>query len=168
MYFLERHLSSHQLGAYVQGGAEHLVHLSTMEFQRIQADHPNRCIVSVDCTNAFNQKYKKKYPDIKMINDLREVNLRNKRYKKNIDDPSVSKTMKTQFTKLYDEGIVELNHLNDTFAETIKHIHQTQQNKESASRVFFKGTRKNGSLLFLEQSGIGRRPLSKIRNFLGK
>ena len=118
--------------------------------------------------NPFNQKYKKKYPDIKIIRDLREVNLRNKRYKKNIDDPSVSKTMKTQFTKLYDEGIVELNHLNDAFAETIKHVHQTQQNKESASRVFFKGTRKNSSLLFPEQSGIGRRPLSKIRNFLGK
>jgi hypothetical protein len=138
------------------------IKLVLQEFETMSQDTFNELF------NAFNQHYKKKYPDIKMIRDLREMSLRNKRYKKNMDDPSTSDTMKQQFTELYDAGIVELNHLNDTFAKNIIQIHKKQQNKESAYRVFFKGTRKNGSLLFPEQSGIGRRPLSKIRNFLGK
>ena len=138
------------------------IKLVLQEFETISQDKFNELFAE------FVSHYRKKYPDIRIIRDLREVSLRNKRYKINIDDPSINESRKTQFRHMYDAGIVELNHLNETFEKTIKNINKKHQNKETASTIFFKGTRRNGSLLFPEQSGIGRIPLNKIHNFIGK
>lgn len=113
----------------------------------------------------FVQKFKSKIPDIKeTIRSFREMSLKNKRLKRYMEDPSKVHA----YLNEYQIGTIELEQNNEAYAVKVKGILDGVRNQQSAANVFFRGTRKNGTLLVPEQSGPGRIPLNKIQSFLGK
>ena len=133
--------------------------LVLQEFERVPQDNFN------DLYSPFVQKFQSKLPDIgETIRSLREMSLKNKRLKRYMEDPI---TIRAHLDE-YELGVIELEQNNEAYAAKVKRVLEGARNQQSASNVFFRGTRRNGTLLVPEQSGPGRIPLSKIQNFLGR
>lgn len=134
--------------------------LVLQEFETVAQDKFN------DLYSPFVQKYQSKLPDIgKTIRSFREMSLKNKRLKRYMDDDP--DTIRTHLGE-YEIGSIELEQNNEAYAARVKKVLESVRNQQSAANVFFRGTRRNGSLLVPEQSGQGRIPLSKIQSFLGR
>jgi hypothetical protein len=134
--------------------------LVLQEFETVTLDNFN------DLYSPFVQKFQSKLPDIgKTLRTFREMSLKNKRLKRYMDeDPSSIRAHLDE----YEIGVIELEQTNEAYAARVKRVLESVRNQQSASNVFFRGTRRNGTFLVPEQSGPGRIPLSKIQSFLGK
>jgi hypothetical protein len=133
--------------------------LVLQEFETVTQDNFN------DLYSPFVQIFQSKLPDIgETLRTFREMSLKNKRLKRYMEDPSKIQT----YLDEYEIGVIELEQNNEAYAANAKRVLESVRNQQSAANVFFRGTRRNGSLLVPEQSGQGRIPLRKIQNFLGK
>ena len=125
------------------------------EFETVTHDNFN------ELRGPFVQKFQSIIPDIGQT--IRELSLKNKRLKRYMDeDPNKIKT----YLDEYNLGVIELEQNNEAYSQNVKMRMSRVTNKQSASNIFFKGKRRNSSLLVNEQSGIGRRPLSLIQSYL--
>jgi hypothetical protein len=128
------------------------------EFETVTHDNFN------ELRGPFVQKFQSNLPDIgETIRSFRELSLKNKRLKRYMDE-DLSKIQ--TYLDEYNLGVIELEQNNEAYAQNAKMRMSRVINKQSASNVFFKGKRRNGTLLVNEQSGIGRRPLSIIQSYL--
>ena len=133
--------------------------LVLQEFETVTQDIFN------DLYSPFVQKYQSKLPDIgETIRSFREMSLKNKRLKRYMEDPSKIHAHLDE----YEIGSIELEQNNEAYAAKVKGVLEGIRNQQSAANVFFRGMRRNGTLLMPEQSGQGKIPLRKIQSFLGK
>jgi len=114
--------------------------------------------------SSFAFEYNKIFPDIgRHIKEVREISLRLKRYKRNLDDGNMNHE---DYIRMYDKDEADLKQMNDELVDMVKSYMKNKKLKQMTAKVY-KGKRPNGSRLFEQQGTVGSRILETIEPFVG-